>query len=65
MALKELHKNNIIYRDLKPENIAIDNEGHVQLIDFGMAKMDIQESYKGATTFCGSMKYLAPEMVKK
>ena len=29
------------------------------------AKTDIIESHKGARTFCGSMKYLAPEMVKK
>ena len=43
MAIKELHKKNIIYRDLKPDNIVIDNEGHVKLIDFGMAKKNITE----------------------
>lgn len=63
--MKDLHTRNIIYRDLKPDNVAIDNDGHAQLIDFGMAKTDIIESHKGARTFCGSMKYLAPEMVKK
>jgi protein-serine/threonine kinase len=30
-----------------------------------MAKTDISEVYKGAKTFCGSIKYLAPEMLKK
>jgi len=30
-----------------------------------MAKVDVNEISKGAKTFCGSVKYLAPEMVKK
>jgi len=33
-----LHDNNIIYRDLKPENILLDNEGHIKLTDFGLAR---------------------------
>jgi len=41
LAIKELHKHNIIYRDLKPDNVVIDNDGHFRLIDFGMAKMDV------------------------
>lgn len=65
LALRDLHARNIIYRDLKPDNVVIDNEGHAQLIDFGMAKQDISEVQKGAKTFCGSVKYLAPEMLKK
>ena len=36
-----LHSLNIIYRDLKPENILIDDEGHVKLTDFGLAKENI------------------------
>jgi serine/threonine protein kinase len=65
LALRDLHARNVIYRDLKPDNVVIDNDGHAQLIDFGMAKQDISEVQKGAKTFCGSVKYLAPEMLKK
>lgn len=43
LALRDLHARNIIYRDLKPDNVVIDNDGHAQLIDFGMAKQHISE----------------------
>jgi serine/threonine protein kinase len=65
LAISELHKSNIIYRDLKPDNVVIDDEGHAKLIDFGMAKSGIKDVYQGADTFCGSVKYLAPEMLRK
>ena len=38
MALKLLHKENIVYRDLKPENIMIGYNGHIKVVDFGFAK---------------------------
>lgn len=65
LALEELHKNNIIFRDLKPENIILDNNGHAMLIDFGLSKENVCAQNKGARSFCGSVAYLAPEMVKK
>ena len=33
-----LHGHGVIYRDLKMENIVLDEQGHVQLVDFGLAK---------------------------
>lgn len=65
IAISDLHRKNIIYRDLKPDNVVIDNDGNCKLIDFGMAKTNVSLSQKGAKTFCGSVKYLAPEMLRK
>lgn len=50
---------------MKPDNIVIDTKGHARLVDFGLAKTNITEVMEGAKSFCGSVAYLAPEMLNK
>lgn len=63
LALQELHRHDVVYRDLKPENVLMDAEGHLALSDFGLAKEAITTLPGGASTFCGSPSYMAPEVL--
>ena len=64
LAINHLHSNGIIYRDLKPENILISADGNLKLTDFGLSK-DVSLCNDQTSTLCGTLEYLAPEILKK
>jgi serine/threonine protein kinase len=60
-ALQYIHNKKIIHRDIKPANIFLNNLGQIKLGDFGISKN--LETIKMASTFIGSLDYLAPEII--
>lgn len=58
--LTYLHSQNppIIYRDIKPNNLMLDREGHIKIIDFGIAR---EYSGKADTMPLGTKGYASPE----
>lgn len=65
-ALDYLHERDVVHRDVKPENIVLkseDDDVDCKLVDFGVAT-ELQGN-KGSKTFCGSMSYVAPEVLKR
>ena len=63
-VLSYLHKHKpepIIFRDMKPSNIMVDQNDHIVLIDFGIAKL-FKEGQKG--TMIGTEGYSPPEQYR-
>ncbi|GAB7357780.1 hypothetical protein MBLNU459_g0428t1 [Dothideomycetes sp. NU459] len=62
-AVAYVHSKSCVHRDLKLENILLDKHGNVKLVDFGFTR-----EYQGTTsylqTWCGTICYSAPEMLK-
>lgn len=66
-ALAHAHRNLIVHRDLKPSNVMIDENGHVKLLDFGIAKLiDDDSSPELTSAGPGPMtpEYAAPEQFR-
>ena len=61
-AINFLHRNMLMHRDIKPENLLLCDRGVLKLCDFGCCT---QYDNQGRRTFCGTIEYMAPEIIKR
>jgi serine/threonine-protein kinase len=63
-ALAHAHSRGLVHRDVKPANLLFDEEGHVSVADFGIARALAEASWtEPLGAVLGTARYAAPEQL--
>jgi serine/threonine protein kinase/Tol biopolymer transport system component len=60
-GLHYAHGEGVIHRDIKPSNLMLQKDGQLRILDFGLARLEGQESLTLTGDFLGTVLYVSPE----
>jgi eukaryotic-like serine/threonine-protein kinase len=63
-ALAYAHSQGIIHRDVKPQNVMLGDDGHVKVMDFGIAHLMDSDTLTGDGDVIGTIAYMSPEQAQ-
>jgi serine/threonine-protein kinase len=64
LGLQHAHGRGVVHRDIKPRNLMVSPDGHVKIIDFGLARRNVDSTIT-ATGMMGTPDYLPPEQADR
>jgi predicted ATPase len=63
-GLASAHEAGVIHRDIKPENIHLGDDGRVRIMDFGLARIQMNMTGSKTGPLRGTAPYMSPEQIQ-
>ena len=60
-ALEHAHSLGVLHRDIKPANLLVEQNGHLWVSDFGLARFQGGGDLTGSGDLPGTLRYMSPE----
>jgi serine/threonine protein kinase/cytochrome c-type biogenesis protein CcmH/NrfG len=64
-GLQHAHAKGVVHRDIKPSNLILDRAQTLRILDFGLARLEGQETLTVPGDVLGTLLYMSPEQARR